>query len=53
MGKDCAAAYAAMLLAAWQGREDAASELIQAAAQMAAGSGRGMLAASPRTRARC
>ncbi len=36
--------YAAMLLAAWQGRENAASELIQAAAQMATGSGRGMLA---------
>src|SRR5580692_11719625 len=36
--------YAAMLLAAWQGRENAASELIQEAAQMATGSGRGMLA---------
>src|ERR1700727_2010549 len=44
MGKDGAAAYAAMLLAAGQGRENAASELIQAAAQMATGSGRGMLA---------
>jgi DNA-binding CsgD family transcriptional regulator len=37
-------AYAAMMLAAWQGREQEASGLIQAAVQMAAGDGRGMLA---------
>jgi hypothetical protein len=36
--------YAAMLLTAWQGRMHEASELIQAAVQMATGSGRGMLA---------
>ena len=36
--------YAAMLLMAWQGRVHEASELIQAAVQMATGSGRGMLA---------
>jgi predicted Zn-dependent protease len=36
--------YAAMLLTAWQGRVHEASELIQAAVQMATGSGRGMLA---------
>src|SRR5580704_13788990 len=34
--------YAAMLLTAWQGRVHEASELIQAAVQMATGSGRGM-----------
>jgi DNA-binding CsgD family transcriptional regulator len=38
------AGYADMMLAAWQGREQEASELIQAAAQMAAGRGRGVLA---------
>jgi DNA-binding CsgD family transcriptional regulator len=36
--------YAALLLAAWQGREQEASELIQAAAQEAAGRGAGRLA---------
>ena len=36
--------YAAMLLTAWQGRVHEASELIQAAVQMATGSGRGTLA---------
>ena len=36
--------YAAMMLAAWQGREQEASELIQATAQMATERGTGMLA---------
>jgi tetratricopeptide (TPR) repeat protein len=36
--------YAAMMLAAWQGREHEASELIQATAQMAAERGTGILA---------
>ena len=36
--------YAAMMLAAWQGREQEASELIQATVQMAAGRGRAVLA---------
>ncbi|HJZ28012.1 MAG TPA: AAA family ATPase, partial [Streptosporangiaceae bacterium] len=36
--------YGAMMLAAWQGREQEASELIQAAAQIAAGRGRAVLA---------
>jgi DNA-binding CsgD family transcriptional regulator len=36
--------YAALLLAAWQGREQEASELIQATAQEAAGRGAGRLA---------
>jgi DNA-binding CsgD family transcriptional regulator len=36
--------YAAMMLAAWQGREQEASELIQATAQLAAGRGRAVLA---------
>jgi DNA-binding CsgD family transcriptional regulator len=36
--------YAALMLAAWQGREQEASKLIEATAQMAAGRGRGMLA---------
>ena len=38
------AEYAAMMLAAWQGREQEASELIQATAQLAAGRGRAVLA---------
>jgi hypothetical protein len=38
------AGYAAMMLAAWQGREQEASELIQATAQIAAGRGRAVLA---------
>ncbi len=38
------AGYAAMMLAAWQGREQEASELIQATAQLAAGRGRAVLA---------
>ena len=38
------AGYGAMMLAAWQGREQEASELIQAAAQIAAGRGRAVLA---------
>jgi hypothetical protein len=42
--------YAAMLLTAWQGRVHEASELIQAAVQMATGSGRGMLACHRRDR---
>jgi DNA-binding CsgD family transcriptional regulator len=37
-------AYAAMMLAAWQGREQEASQLIQAIAQMATGRGTGRLA---------
>jgi DNA-binding CsgD family transcriptional regulator len=37
-------AYTAMLLAAWQGREQEASELIQASAQLAAERGRGRTA---------
>ena len=36
--------YGAMMLAAWQGREQEAAELIQAAAQIAAGRGRAVLA---------
>ena len=36
--------YGAMMLAAWQGREQEASELIQAAAQIATGRGRAVLA---------
>jgi ATP/maltotriose-dependent transcriptional regulator MalT len=39
------AAYAAMMLAAWQGREQEASELIQATVQMASERGLGMVAA--------
>jgi DNA-binding CsgD family transcriptional regulator/tetratricopeptide (TPR) repeat protein len=39
------AAYAAMMLAAWQGREQDASELIQATVQMASERGLGMVAA--------
>jgi DNA-binding CsgD family transcriptional regulator len=38
-------AYAAMMLAAWQGREQEASELIQATVQMASERGLGMVAA--------
>jgi hypothetical protein len=45
--------YAAMLLTAWQSRVHEASELIQAAVQMATGSGRACWPASRRTRARC
>jgi DNA-binding CsgD family transcriptional regulator len=39
------AAYAAMMLAAWQGREQEASELIEATVQMASEHGLGMVAA--------